>query len=213
MFSDFQRWTVKEECSKFDWLLDDRIILYLRLYVKTLRVIRMSLINESCYWNQREVWFSMKFYAKMWTWWVKTEYFSFFYSFDEILFWEDESGGYSFNWKYIDVFGLVEIVFEMCGKNGNFENWFQNFNRRKFGRCVRKKYFRYNRNFFEAREFSSIISNEDYAYILWCTYQISKFSLFNLESFQSEDLEISKISQWMKLNIFRNSCLKKIWKR
>lgn len=30
----------------------------------------------------------------------------------------------------------------------------------------RKKYFRYNRNFFEAREFSSIISNEDYAYIL-----------------------------------------------
>lgn len=74
----------------------------------------------------------------------------------------------------------------------------------------RKKYFRYNRNFFEAREFSSIISNEDYAYILWCTYQISKFSLFNLESFQSEDLEISKISQWMKLNIFRNSCLKKI---
>lgn len=164
MFSDFQRWTVKEECSKFDWLLDDRIILYLRLYVKTLRVIRMSLINESCCWNQREVWFSMKFYAKMWTWWVKMEYFSFFYSFDEILFWEDESGGYSFNWKYIDVFGLVEIVFEMCGKNGNFENWFQNFNW-SFGRCVRKKYFRYNRNFFESREFSFIISNEDYAYI------------------------------------------------
>lgn len=30
----------------------------------------------------------------------------------------------------------------------------------------KKKYFRYNRNFFEAREFSSIISNQDYAYIL-----------------------------------------------
>lgn len=166
MFSDFQRWTVKEECSKFDWLLDDRIILYLRLYVKTLRVIRMSLINESCYWNQREVWFSMKFYAKMWTWWVKMEYFSFFYSFDEILFWEDESSGYSFNWKYIDVFGFLKLYLKCVEKMGTLRIDFKISIEVLDDALRRKKYFRYNRNFFEAREFSSIISNEDYAYIL-----------------------------------------------
>ena len=206
------------------WLnVDDNFISAIG-WIKTLRVIRASLINESFYWNQREVWFPVKFYAKMWTRWVEMEYFFFpfffffffFFSFDEILFWEDESGGYSFDWKYIDVFGLVEIVFEMRGKKlGTLRIDFKvSIEVLDDALCsTYEEIFDIIGIFFLSHcEFLSKISKWRLYFRVRIEFQSFHYLfliLFLLESFRSEDLGISKISQWMKLNIFRNGYFKK----